>query len=123
VASIKTGAVVVSWGAAIPGRERAMLEVLGRVLGYAESLRASGRIEELLLFVAKTGPNRDTLLLRGDLESLATLLADTQFEEHLQDGMLVVQDVVVSLWAGGSPDSVVQGVGLHADKLRSHGLI
>jgi hypothetical protein len=123
MSAIPTGAVVVTWGPAIPGRERGMLEVLGKVLAYTERLRAAGTVAEVLFFVSKTGPNRDTLLLRGDLRILAALLADDEFEECLQDGMLVVQDVDVALWAGGAPASVTQGIGVHADKLHSHGLV
>lgn len=123
MATIKTGAVVISWGPAIPGREPRMMAVLQQVLEYAERLVAQGRIEEVLFFVAKTGPNRDTLMLRGDLETLATLLAGDEFEGHRQDGMLVVQDLQVALWAGGSPRSVTDGVGEHAAKLRAHELV
>jgi hypothetical protein len=123
MASIKTGAIVVTWGAAVPGRERQMLSTLSEALAYTERLQEQGRIDEVLLFVAKTGPNRDTLMLRGDLETLASLLADAEFEGILQDGMLVVQDLDVALWAGGTPNSVAEGLGVHADKLRSHGLL
>jgi hypothetical protein len=37
--------------------------------------------------------------------------------------MLVVQNLDVALWAGGNPVSVAEGLGVHADKLRSHGLL
>jgi hypothetical protein len=123
MATIKTGALVVSWGPAIPGRERRMLEVLRQVLRYAERLVTEGRIEEGLLFVSKTGPNRDTLMLRGDLETLSALLASDELEGHRQDGMLVVQDVQMALWAGGDPRAVSEGIGEHATKLRAHELV
>jgi len=123
MASIKTGAVVVSWGSAIPGRERGMLRVLRQALAYTEQLRADGRVEDTLLYVSKTGPNRDTLMLLGNLERLAGLLAEDDFEDLIQDGMLVVQDVQVALWAGGRPHTVTDGIDVHAGKLRDHGLL
>jgi hypothetical protein len=123
VATIKTGALVVSWGPAIPGRERRMLEVLRQVLRYADGLVADGTVTEALFFVAKTGPNRDTLMLRGDLETLAALLASDELEAHRQDGMLVVQDVELALWAGGDPRGVSDGIAEHAAKLGAHELV
>ncbi|GAA1714233.1 hypothetical protein GCM10009765_74080 [Fodinicola feengrottensis] len=123
MASIKTGAVVVSWGAAIPGREAGMLRVLKQALGYVEQLRGEGRIEDSQLYVSKTGPNRDTLMLTGQLDRLAALLAEDDFEDLLQDGMLVVQDVQVALWAGGAPRAIAEGIDVHAGKMRDHGLL
>lgn len=66
MASIKTGAIVVTRGAAVPGRERRMHSTLNEAMAYTNRVAEQGRIDETLFFVAKTGPNRDTLMLRGD---------------------------------------------------------
>ena len=48
---------------------------------------------------------------------------DDELESMLQDGMLVVQDINVALWAGGRPEEVLSGLSVHAEKLASHGLL
>jgi len=123
MASIKKGAIVVSWGSAIPGREARMLEVLASVLGYTRELEEAGRIEETRVFTAATGPNRDTLMLFGPIEELSRIVVEDEFESQLQDGMLVVQDLNVALWAGGLPVTVSDGLMKHVEKLREHALI
>jgi hypothetical protein len=123
MATVSKGAIVVSWGSTIPGREKKMLEVLGEVLQYSRKLEEAGRIEETRVFVTTAGPNRDTLMLFGALEQLAPILVDDEFESHLQDGMLVVQDVNVALWAGGRPEELLSGLALHTEKLTDHGLL
>ena len=122
MSSIKSGALVVSWAAVVPGRETQMLEVLMNVLAYANQLVADGRIEDVRFYVSTTGPNRDTLMLLGSTERLAQLLIDDEFESHLQEGMMVVRDINVALWAGGRPEVVMDGLAAHAQKLQMHGL-
>lgn len=123
MSAIERGALVVTWSSAIPGREAAMLRVLREALTFTEALQAAGHIDDAELYVSKTGPNRDTLMLRGDLDQLSRLLVSSDLEDLLQDGMLVVQDVQVALWAGGSPRAVTDGIGVHAAKLQEHGLL
>ena len=100
-----------------------MLGVLRDVLDFAARLEKDGRITSAQVFVTTAGDNRDTLMLLGELSNLAQLLIDDAFEAHLQDGMLVVQDITVSLWAGGAAESLSEGLQSHAEKLASHGLI
>jgi hypothetical protein len=123
MASFSQGAIVVSWGSTIPGREAKMLDVLSNVLAYTCRLEKAGRIDEARVYTSTTGPNRDTLMLFGDVDELARLLVDDEFEDQLQDGMLVVQDLNVALWAGGKAESVAHGMRRHAEKLREHALV
>jgi hypothetical protein len=123
MASFANGAIVISWGSAIPGRERKMLAVLKDMLDFTRKLEAAERITDTRLFVSTTGPNRDTVMLFGPLDQLSALLVDDELESMLQDGMLVVQDISVALWAGGRPEEVLSGLSVHAEKLASHGLL
>ena len=123
MASIKTGAIVVSWGSAIPAREQRARAVLADVLGFAGRLHNAGRVDEVRLFSAATGTNRETLMLSGALDELAVLLVDDQLEAHVQDLMMVVSNLDIALWAGGSPESLRGGLELHARKLVDHGLV
>src|SRR4029079_2171427 len=50
-----TGAVLVRWGANIPGRERKGLEVFGRAIARFEQLAKQGRIHSHSEYIALTG--------------------------------------------------------------------
>ncbi len=100
-----------------------MLEVLQRVIAYTGELQEAARIDEARVYVSTTGPSRDTLMLFGNLDQLAALLVDDEFEAHIQDGVMVVRDLDVALWAGGVPESLSGGIELHVQKLMEHGLI
>jgi hypothetical protein len=123
LARIRTGAIAVSWGAVIPGREPKMFEVFARIMAFGEELRQAGRIQQLLMFAPLTGPTRDTLLLLGEIETLAQLLVDEEFDSYIQEGMLVVQDLHVAFWAGGAPEALADGLSEHLKKLQEHGLV
>lgn len=123
MARIKTGAISISWGSVIPGREPKALEVFGKIMLFAEELQKSGQIDQVLMFVPIAGSPRDTLLLLGDTEKLPGLLVDDNFDSHLQEGMLVVEDLRISLWGGGSPDSLSEGLTEYLERLQSHGLV
>jgi hypothetical protein len=58
----------------------------------------------------------------GELTELSQILVEDEFESNLQDGMLVVQDLNVALWAGGAPSAIGDGLAKHVDKLHEHGL-
>jgi len=123
MASFENGALVISWGSAIPGREARMLDVLNGVFEYTRNLERAGRIDQTRVFVSTTGPNRDTMMVFGRLDELTKLLIDDEFEGQLQDGMMVVQDLNIALWAGGLRDELTDGLIRHAQKLHSHGLV
>ena len=123
MASFENGALVISWGSAIPGREARMLDVLNGVFEYTRNLGRAGRIDQTRVFVSTTGPNRDTMMVFGRLDELTKLLIDDEFEGQLQDGMMVVQDLNIALWAGGLRDELTDGLIRHAQKLHSHGLV
>jgi hypothetical protein len=123
MARIRTGAIVVSWGSVIAGREPRMFEVMGRILAFAERLKDDERIEEAWMFVPVTGPPRDTLLLLGETEELTRLLVDDEFDSCVQEGMLVVNDLSVALWAGGRPEALADGLAEHLERLEAHGLV
>jgi hypothetical protein len=123
MARIKTGAIAVSWGAVIPGREVKMFETFGKIMAFVEGLREAGRIEQVLMFAPVAGATRDTLLLLGQTDELTRLLVDEAFDSHVQEGMLVVQDLNIALWAGGAPDALADGLGEHIQKLQEHGLV
>src|SRR5262245_35318092 len=105
----RQGAIVVSWAAAVPGRESKMIEVLVTALKYVTHLRETGRVEDARVFVPKVGAFRDTLMLFGKLDSLMSILMEAEFEGLIVDGTVVVQDLRVDLWEGGPPEWLLTG--------------
>lgn len=100
-----------------------MLTAMTDVLDFVQRLEKDGRITSAQLFTTVVGDNRDTLILFGEMDQLAQLLLDDEFESHQQDGMLVMQDIKVAMWSGGAPGSLTEGLELNAEKLVDHGLI
>jgi hypothetical protein len=123
LARIKTGAVMISWDSIIPGREGRTLGVFGKVLAYAKRLEDEKRISGSQVFVPMTLPNRDTILMYGDTESLAALLVDDEFEALMVEGQLVVSGLHVGLLAGGTPESLAAGLGMNQELMAQHGLV
>lgn len=94
------GALFVSWGALIPGREATGAGVLQAALGYLEELRAQGtldRIEVAALEPAGAGP-WGFVLAEGDKDAMARLRVEARFVATIVGVQLVHEDVRVS-WA------------------------
>jgi hypothetical protein len=117
------GSIVVSWGSAIPGRERKLVDVFGRVLKYAGQLKQTGRVEDVRVFVPKIGAFRDTLMLFGNLDGLMAVLYDPEFEKLLVEGTIVVQALDVQVWEGGEPNWMSTSPDPYFEQLKNHGLI
>lgn len=119
----QAGAIVVSWSGAVPGREVKLLDVFGRALEYGEQLRKAGRVDAVNIFVTKIGPYRDTLMVLGCLDELMAVVVGDEFQGFLLEGTIVVQNLSVSVWEGGSADWAVGGLDPYMEKLKQHGLL
>ena len=100
----RSGAIVVSWGSAVAGRERILADLFGRVLRYAGGLKQASKVEDVRVFVPKIGSFRDTLMLFGRMEALLATLVDPEFEKLIVEGTIVVHDLRVDVWEGGGPE-------------------
>jgi hypothetical protein len=118
---IKVGAISITWAGVKPGREAQMFDVFARVLAYTEQLQKDGRTSGTQVFVPITGSARDTLLVTGSLDELLGLLIDDEFEGFVQEGMLVVDDLTVSILGGGEADTLSDAFALNFEKAHAHG--
>lgn len=121
--STTPGAIVVSWSAAVHGREAKLLEVFARALAYGERLRGEGRVTAVQIFATRVGPNRDTLMVQGCLDELMRIVVEDEFHGLMLEGTMVVQDLCVSVWEGGSSEWVATGLDPYIGKLQQHGLV
>ena len=119
----REGAIVVSWGSANPGREMKLPPLLGKVFAYCNALQTEKKIKEVRIFVTKAGVYRDTLMLYGALDQLSRILVDNQFEALLMEGTIVVQNINIALWEGGSPEWLSTGMSSYMDVLKQNSLM
>lgn len=106
-----TGAIVVSWGAAVRGREVKALEVFGSALVMMEELTKEGRIHSHKEYFNVTG-NASRFagfqLIEGNIEELQRPQVDDRFRRLQQEAASIVENFTVTLAVGGS-DQAIQG--------------
>ena len=123
MAIIERGALAVSWDRVIPGREGRALASFAKALQFNETLEKQGRIDGTRVFFSVTGKARGQMVTVGRLEELQTLLTDDEFGARLREGQLVVENLEVTLWAGGAPDTISGAMTVLTQELQEHGLL
>jgi len=123
MALIERGALAVSWDRVVPGREGKALASFAKALQFNETLEKEGRIDGSRVFFSVTGKSRGQMVLVGRLQELQTLLTDEEFGARLREGQLVVENMEVTLWAGGSPDTISGAMSVLTQELQEHGLL
>lgn len=94
------GALYVSWGELVPGREELALEVLQNAKLRLGQMQAQGRIEcaEVVMLEPNGGSVLGFALIRGDRDALAALRVSEEFVRVIAEVELVHRNVVVA-WA------------------------
>ncbi|MDQ6649438.1 MAG: hypothetical protein M3Z02_04905 [Actinomycetota bacterium] len=107
------GAVRISWGSSVRGREGKALEVFGRSLEYFDELAKAGRISGYQTFISVSGRPGGMLLVEGDLETLMQLQTEAQMMALRREAALIVEDYDIQYFGGGDDQSLqamVQGL-------------
>lgn len=105
------GAVVISWGTPVRGREAKSLEVFGKAIAHFDALAKSGRIHTHQEFVARTGKQNGFMLITGGLEELARIQAEDETLALTTAGAAVCEDFRVNLYEGGTDTSTTEAIG------------
>jgi len=101
-----TGAIVIRWGAIVPGREAKALEVFAGAVAHFEELQKSGRIHRHREYFALTGTDGGMAVVEGELdELLATVAEDDTIKLNTQSAA-IVQNFEVTVMAGGSDQAI-----------------
>ena len=116
-----TGAVLVRWGAPIPGRETKGLEVFGKAIERFEKLAKDGRIHAHSEYISLTGDVGGFMLITGDVEELQKILLEPENLSLTSQAAMIVADFEQNLYGGGSDQAVQQLVNLQLESLATLG--
>jgi len=105
------GAVVISWGTAVRGREAKSLEVFGKAIAHFDALAKAGRIHGHQEFLARTGKQNGFMLITGDIEELARIQAEEETLALTTAGSAICEDFRVNLYEGGTEKSTTESIG------------
>ena len=117
------GAVVIRWGASVPGREAKGLEVFGNAVARFEGFLKDGRIHSHKEFFAVTGSDGGFMIVEGELSELLAIAAEEDTLRLNAQAAAIVQDFQVEVYGGGT-DQAVQGfMGLYTNGIQEIGYL
>ena len=109
------GAIIISWGTPVRGREMQSLDVFGRALGYWDEKAKEGRIHGHHEYFCLTGNVSDragTMIVDGDLAELSRLMVDEDNMRLLGEAEQITQSFTVNLCEANSDESINRYVNL-----------
>ena len=101
-----TGAVRISWGASVPGREAKGLEVFGAALERFEEMAKSGRIHSHKEYFALTGASGGMMMIEGEVDELLKILVEPETLALNSKAEAITQDFAIQLYGGGTDKAV-----------------
>ena len=116
-----TGAVLVRWGANIPGREMKGLEVFGKAIERFEQLAKQGRIHAHTEYISLTGDVGGFMLVQGEVEELQKIMLEPENLAMTTEASMIVSDFSQNLYGGGSDKSVQELIGTYMTGLQTLG--
>ena len=109
------GALIVTWGANIPGREAKGLEVFGKALAHFDELAKKGRIHGHKEYISLTG-NVDHLagfmVVEGPVDELLKLQTEDSTRALLIEGATIAKNFTATLTAGGDEQTLTKEITL-----------
>ena len=117
------GAIIISWGASIPGREAKGLEVFGDALARFDGYAKNGRVHSHREYFALTGRDGGYVIIDGELDELTTILTEDETITLNAQAAAVVNDFHVQLVGGGTEDAVQQVMGTYTGALQTIGYL
>jgi len=117
------GAVVISWGTAVRGREAKSLEVFGKAIAHFDALAKAGRIHGHQEFISRTGPARGFMLVTGEYDELTKIQGEDEVLDLTIAGATICEDFAVTLYAGGTEQSTTETVGRYGKVLTELGYL
>ena len=102
------GAVKISWGVSIPGREATGLDVFGRTVQRFEQLAKEGRVHGHHEYFSITGPSSGFMMIEGELDELMKILTEDEIIKLTNEASAIVSDVDIQAYAGGTDQATQQ---------------
>ena len=117
------GAIMVRWGASIPGREASGLDVFGKAIAYFEGMAKSGRVHSHHEYLSVTGDTGGFMMVEGDLDELMKILAEQETLKLNNQASAIVSDFEIQAYAGGTDNAVQQLIGDYTANLQEIGFM
>lgn len=111
------GAIVIRWGASIPGREAKSLDVFGAAVERFEGMTKEGRIHAHREYFCITGRDGGFMLVEGRLEELMKIAAEPETLALNLKAAAIVEDFEVQIYGGGNDQSVQELMGTFTTSL------
>lgn len=105
------GAIRISWGASVAGREATGLDVFGRAIAHFEGMAKQGRVHGHHEYFSVTGRTGGFMLIEGELDELMKILVEDDTLKLTDQASALVKDFRVDAYAGGSDQTTQQLIG------------
>ena len=115
------GAIMIKWGANVPGREQTGLAVFTRAVGRFEDLAKQGRVQGHREYFSLTGHDGGFMLVEGEAAELTKILADEETLKLNAQAAAVVSDYEVQAYLGGTDQSVQELMTNYTGELQTLG--
>jgi hypothetical protein len=107
------GAIIITWGTPVRGREMQSLDVFGRSLAYWDEQAKEGRVHGHHEYFALSGnatKRQGTMVIEGDLDQLARLMVDEQNTRLLAEAGQIVENLDTQLCEMNSDEAITRYV-------------
>jgi hypothetical protein len=102
------GAILIRWGASVPGREAAGLNVFGKTVARFEDLAKSGRVHGHHEYFSVTGRNSGFMMIDGELDELMKILVEDETIKLTDQASAIVSNLEIQAFAGGTDQTTQQ---------------
>ena len=117
------GAVVVRWGATVPGREAKSLEVFGGAIERFEGLAKEGRIHSHHEYIALSGDAGGFMIADGEVSELQKIMVEPETLALNSKAGAICENFSINLYAGGSDQSIQELIGTYMSSLGEMGYL
>lgn len=104
------GAVVISWGTAVRGREAKALETFGKAIEHFDALAKSGRIHGHQEYISRTGRQTGFMIVTGELDELVKVQNEPEVLKLTTAGATICDDFCVTLYEGGTEQAMTESI-------------
>ena len=112
------GAIIISWGTPVRGREMQSLDVFGRSLAFWDEQAKEGRIHghhEYFSISGNATQRSGTMVIEGDLDQLAQLMVTEENTRLLAEASQIVDNLDTQLCQMNSDEAIGQYVSVLTD--------
>ncbi len=109
------GALIVTWGSNVPGREAKGLEVFGKALAHFDELAKKGRIhghKEYLTLTGNVDQLAGVMVIEGPVEELVKIQTEEATRTLLIEGASIAKNFTATIASGGDEQTLTQEIGL-----------